>query len=199
MDAEDLESDRDIGPRDYRPGLSGAADVSNDTHPQPPVPHTPWYRVVDARGRKVVAEMSSKTLPSQFDSRERRNGPGGPRVPRLTEGDPKVVLRIRGGISLQQEAVLTTVSRWTNCTPATLPLETRIRVRKEQNIVLISTPNPDLAEQLYHIQTLLLGSKSYQASAYVASPDNCCKGGNHRSPTDTYRGSPHERNDHLPP
>lgn len=176
MDAEYMEPEHDIGPCDYRPGLSGAADASNDTLPQPPVPHTPWYRVVDARRRRVVAEESSKKPPAPFDSRERRQGPGRPRLPRLPEGDHKVVLRIRGGISLQQEAVLPLRAAIQTALRAPLPLEARIRVRKEQNIALVSTPDPDLAEQLCHIQTLLLGSKSYQVSAYVASPDNSCKG-----------------------
>ncbi|KAH7933137.1 hypothetical protein HPB49_009088 [Dermacentor silvarum] len=137
MDAEYMEHERDIGPCDYRPGPSGAADASNDTLPQPPVPRTPWYRVVDARRRRVVAEEYSKTPPAPFDSRE-----------------PAIQTALR----------------------APLPLEARIRVRKEQNIALVSTPDPDLAEQLCHIQTLLLDSKSYQVSAYVASPDNSCKG-----------------------
>ncbi|KAH7952872.1 hypothetical protein HPB49_002064 [Dermacentor silvarum] len=176
MDAEYMEPEHDIGPCDYRPDLSGAADASNDTLPQPPVPHTPWYRVVDARRRRVVAEESSKKPPAPFDSRERRQGPGRPRLPRLPEGDHKVVLRIRGGISLQQEAVLPLRAAIQTALRAPLPLEVRIRVRKEQNIALVSTPDPDLAEQLCHIQTLLLGSKSYQVSAYVASPDNSCKG-----------------------
>ncbi|KAH7949710.1 hypothetical protein HPB49_014251 [Dermacentor silvarum] len=176
MDAEYMEPEHDIGPCDYRPGLSGAADASNDTPPQPPVPYTPWYRMVDARRRRVVAEESSKTPPAPFDSRERRQGPGRPHLPRLPEGDHKVVLRIRGGISLQQEAVLPLRAAIQTALRAPLPLEARIPVRKEQNIALVSTPDPDLAAQLCHIQTLLLGSTSYQVSAYVASPDNSCKG-----------------------
>ncbi|KAH7974231.1 hypothetical protein HPB49_012318 [Dermacentor silvarum] len=176
MDAEYIEPEHDIGPCDYRPGLSGAADASIDTLPQPPVPRTPCYRVVDIRRRRVVAEESSKKPPAPFDSRERRQGPGRPRLPRLPEGDHKVVLRIRGGISLQQEVVLPLRAAIQTALRAPLPLEARIRVRKEQNIALVSTPDPDLAEQLCHIQTLLLGSKSYEVSAYVASPDNSCKG-----------------------
>ncbi|KAH7958902.1 hypothetical protein HPB49_006368 [Dermacentor silvarum] len=151
MDAEYMEPQHDIGPCDYRPGLSGAADA-------------------------VLTEESSKIPPTPFDSRERRQGPGRPRLPRLPEGDHKVVLRIREGISLQQEAVLPLRAAIQTALRAPLPLEARIRVRKEQNIALVSTPDPDLAEQLCHIQTLLLGSKSYQVSAYVAFPDNSCKG-----------------------
>ncbi|KAH8020396.1 hypothetical protein HPB51_001029 [Rhipicephalus microplus] len=55
-------------------------------------------------------------------------------------------------------------------------MSARIRVRKEQNIALVSTSDPDLAVQLCHVQTLKLGSRSYEVSAYVASPDNSCKG-----------------------
>ncbi|KAL3246827.1 hypothetical protein MRX96_057407 [Rhipicephalus microplus] len=52
----------------------------------------------------------------------------------------------------------------------------RIRVRKEQNIALVNTSDPDLAVQLRHVQTLKLGSRSYEVSAYVASPENSCMG-----------------------
>ncbi|KAL3247397.1 hypothetical protein MRX96_017838 [Rhipicephalus microplus] len=55
-------------------------------------------------------------------------------------------------------------------------MRARIRVRKEQNMALVSTSNPDLAIQLSHVQTLKLGSRSYEVSAYAASPDNYCKG-----------------------
>ncbi|KAH8034659.1 hypothetical protein HPB51_000216 [Rhipicephalus microplus] len=55
-------------------------------------------------------------------------------------------------------------------------MSARIRVCKEQNIALVSTSYPDLAVQLYHVQTLKLASRSYEVSAYVASPDNSCKG-----------------------
>ncbi|KAH7969174.1 hypothetical protein HPB52_015480 [Rhipicephalus sanguineus] len=83
---------------------------------------------------------------------------------------------IRGGISLQQEAVLPLRAAIQTALRAPLPLEARMRVRKEQNIALISTSEPDLAEQLCHVQTLELGNGSYEVSAYVASPDNSCKG-----------------------
>ncbi|KAL3221725.1 hypothetical protein MRX96_050209 [Rhipicephalus microplus] len=69
-------------------------------------PHTPWFRVIDARRKKVVAEEASVTPPATFHQREHRHGTGRPRLPRLLVEDHKVISRIRGGISLQQEAVL---------------------------------------------------------------------------------------------
>ncbi|KAL3235926.1 hypothetical protein MRX96_022354 [Rhipicephalus microplus] len=53
-------------------------------------------------------------------------------------------------------------------------MSTRIRVRKEQKIALISASDPDLAVQLCHLQMLKL--VLYEVSAYVVSPDNSCKG-----------------------
>ncbi|KAH7951177.1 hypothetical protein HPB52_006234 [Rhipicephalus sanguineus] len=176
MDAEDVETEDGVGPSGYIPGPSGVAEASNNAHLRPPIPHTPWYRVVNARRRKVVAEEASATPPTPFHERERRHGTGRPRLPRLPAEDHKVVFRIRGGISLQQEAVLPLRAAIQTALRAPLPLEARIRVRKEQNIALISTSDPDLAEQLCHVQTLELGSISYEVSAYVASPDNSCKG-----------------------
>ncbi|KAL3212386.1 hypothetical protein MRX96_035969 [Rhipicephalus microplus] len=55
-------------------------------------------------------------------------------------------------------------------------MSAQIRVRKEQNIALVSTSDPDLAVQLCHVQTLKLGSRSYEVSAYVASPHKSFKG-----------------------
>ncbi|KAH7965373.1 hypothetical protein HPB49_006581 [Dermacentor silvarum] len=141
MDAEYMEPEHDIGPCDYRPGLSGATRsmIHSLSHTCLTLHGTGWSTLADAG---LSPRLSSKTPPAPFDSRERRQGPDRPRLPRLPEGDHKA----------------------------------RIRVRKEQNITLVSTPDPDLADKLCHIQTLLLGSKSYQVSAYVAPPNNSCNG-----------------------
>ncbi|KAH7932295.1 hypothetical protein HPB52_024765 [Rhipicephalus sanguineus] len=176
MDADDLETEDGVGSGGYTPGPSGVAEASNNAHLRPPIPHTPWYQVVNARRRKVVAEEASATPPAPFHERERRHGTGWPRLPRLPAEDHNVVFHIRGGISLDQEAVLPLRAAIQTALRAPLHLEARIRVRKEQNIALISTSDPDLAEQLCHVQTLELGSRSYEVSAYVASPDNSCKG-----------------------
>ncbi|KAL3174878.1 hypothetical protein MRX96_010911 [Rhipicephalus microplus] len=47
-------------------------------------------------------------------------------------------------------------------------MSARIRVRKEQNIALVSTSDPDLAVQLCHVQTLKLGSRSNAGVEIVA-------------------------------
>ncbi|KAL1475395.1 hypothetical protein MTO96_037320 [Rhipicephalus appendiculatus] len=112
------------------PGTSGVAEASTNAHLRPPVPHTPWYRVVNARRRKVVAEEASTTPPAPFHQREPRHGTGRPRLPRLPAEDHKVVFRIRGGISLLQEVVLPLRAAIQTALRAPLPVEARIRVRK---------------------------------------------------------------------
>ncbi|KAL3224237.1 hypothetical protein MRX96_049603 [Rhipicephalus microplus] len=66
MDADDFEPTDSVGPSDSTPGLSGVAEASNNTYLRPTVPHTPWFRVIDARRKKVVAEEASATPPAAF-------------------------------------------------------------------------------------------------------------------------------------
>ncbi|KAH8037183.1 hypothetical protein HPB51_008865 [Rhipicephalus microplus] len=176
MDADDFEPMDNFGPSDSTPGPSGVAEASNNTYLRPSVPHTPWFRVIDARRKKVVAEEASATPPATFHQREHRHGTGRPRLPRLPVEDHKVIFRIREGKSLQQEVVLPLRAAIQTALRAPLPISARIRVRKEQNIALVSTSDPDLTVQLCHVQTLKLGIRSYEVLAYVASQDNSCKG-----------------------
>ncbi|KAL3219783.1 hypothetical protein MRX96_030189 [Rhipicephalus microplus] len=165
MDADDFEPTDNVGPSDSTPGPSGVAEASNNTYLRPSLLHTPWFRVIDVRRKKVVAEEASATPPATFHQREHLHGTGQPRLPRLAVKDHKVIFRIRGGICLQQEAILPLRAAMQTALRAPLPMSTRIRVRKEQNIALVSTSDPDLAVQLCHVQTLKLGSRSYEVSA----------------------------------
>ncbi|KAL3219367.1 hypothetical protein MRX96_050514 [Rhipicephalus microplus] len=55
MDADDVEPMDNLGPSDPTPGPSGVAETSNNTFLRPFMPHTPRFRVIDARRKKVVA------------------------------------------------------------------------------------------------------------------------------------------------
>ncbi|KAH6935998.1 hypothetical protein HPB50_012206 [Hyalomma asiaticum] len=81
MDAEHTEPERDLGPGDYHPGVKNAANASNDTlsHSHHTL-HEVVDWVVDARQRRVIAEVSSKAPFAPFDSCERRHGRGRPRL-----------------------------------------------------------------------------------------------------------------------
>ncbi|KAH8022489.1 hypothetical protein HPB51_024588 [Rhipicephalus microplus] len=83
VDADEFEPTDNVGPNDSTPGPSSVAEASNNTYLRPSVPHTPWFRVIDARRKKVVAEEASATPPATFHQREHRHETGQPRLPRL--------------------------------------------------------------------------------------------------------------------
>ncbi|KAL3169676.1 hypothetical protein MRX96_015510 [Rhipicephalus microplus] len=89
MNADDFEPMDNVGLSDSTPGPSGVAEASNNAYLRPSVPHTPWFRVIDARRKKVVAEEASATPPATFHQRERRHGTGRPHLPRLPVEDHK--------------------------------------------------------------------------------------------------------------
>ncbi|KAL3257995.1 hypothetical protein MRX96_016759 [Rhipicephalus microplus] len=105
MDADDCKPTDNVGPSDSTPGPTGVAEASNNTYLRPFVPHTPLFRVIDARRKKVVAEKASATPPATFHQREHRHDTGRRRLSRLPVEDHKVIFRIKGGISLQQEVI----------------------------------------------------------------------------------------------
>ncbi|KAH7942604.1 hypothetical protein HPB51_028715 [Rhipicephalus microplus] len=89
MYADDFEPMGNVGPSDSTPGLSGVADASNNTYLRPSVPHTPWFRMIDAHRKKVVAEEASATPAATFPQREHRHRTGRPHLPRLPVEDHK--------------------------------------------------------------------------------------------------------------
>ncbi|KAL3245900.1 hypothetical protein MRX96_058106 [Rhipicephalus microplus] len=131
MNADDFEPVDNVGPSDSTPGPSGVAEASNNIYLRPSVPHTPWFRVKDARRKKVVAEEASAMPPATLHQREHRHGAGWRRLPRLPVEHHKVIFRIRGRISLQQETVLLLRAAIQTALRAPLPLNAPIRVRKE--------------------------------------------------------------------
>ncbi|KAL3246230.1 hypothetical protein MRX96_057828 [Rhipicephalus microplus] len=66
MGADDFEPTDNVGSSDSTTGPSGVAEASNNTYLRPSVPHAPWFRVIDARRKKVVAEEASATPPAAF-------------------------------------------------------------------------------------------------------------------------------------
>ncbi|KAL3244205.1 hypothetical protein MRX96_047227 [Rhipicephalus microplus] len=131
MNADDFEPVDNVGPSDSTPGPSGVAEASN-IYLRPSVPHTPWFRVKDARRKKVVAEEVSAMPLATLHQREHRHVAGWPRLPRLPVEHHKVIFRIRGRISMQQETVLLLRAAIQTALRAPhLPLNAPIRVRKE--------------------------------------------------------------------
>ncbi|KAH7950197.1 hypothetical protein HPB49_020856 [Dermacentor silvarum] len=51
-----------------------------------------------------------------------------------------------------------------------------LRTRPEQNLAIISTPSSHVADALLNIQELSISQRTYPVSAYLAAPDDSCKG-----------------------
>ncbi|KAL3235924.1 hypothetical protein MRX96_022352 [Rhipicephalus microplus] len=81
MDADDFKPMDNVGPSDSTPSPSGFAEAFNNKNLQPSAPHTPWFRVIDARREKVVAEEASTTPPATSNQREHKHETGRPRLP----------------------------------------------------------------------------------------------------------------------
>lgn len=103
---------------------------------------------------------------------------GAKRLPPLPFRDEKVILRPLGGLRL---------SDWPRPTLATAiwaaagvsPSERRdliLRTRPEQNLAVMSTPSSHVADALLKLQELSLGQRTFPVSAYLAAPDDSCKG-----------------------
>ncbi|KAG0436169.1 hypothetical protein HPB47_018102 [Ixodes persulcatus] len=51
-----------------------------------------------------------------------------------------------------------------------------LRFRRDQNLVVVSTPNIDSSTRVQQITALKFGTKQYEVTAYLAVPDNSCRG-----------------------
>ncbi|KAL3246229.1 hypothetical protein MRX96_057827 [Rhipicephalus microplus] len=71
------------------------------------------------------------------------NRPALPATPSVE--DHKVIFRIRGGISLNKKRFYPCALLYKPRSEPPLPMRAWIRVRKERNIVLVSTSDPDLS------------------------------------------------------
>ncbi|KAH8033503.1 hypothetical protein HPB51_013362 [Rhipicephalus microplus] len=101
-----------------------------------------------------------------------------PRPPPLPVDNFKVIFRPRGCLRL---------SEWTHhvlaraiCMTAGPPGETVNNlvffIQAERNIAVASTPDETIATKLQAVTALNLRSQRYEMQAYVAAPDNSCKG-----------------------
>ncbi|KAH7961779.1 hypothetical protein HPB52_012079 [Rhipicephalus sanguineus] len=100
------------------------------------------------------------------------------RMPRLPAGDYKVVIRPRGGLCVAQLGP-TEINR---CVyeAAGIPFEERqfdvICPNKTQNILVVSTPDPDRADQYRRIKQINARGKAHEVAAYETAPEDTSKG-----------------------
>ncbi|KAH7973646.1 hypothetical protein HPB49_003506 [Dermacentor silvarum] len=103
---------------------------------------------------------------------------GPKRLPPLPLRDEKVILRPLGGLRLDKWPRPTLATAlWTAA--GVSPNDRRdliLRTRPGQNLAILSTPSSHVADALLNIQELSISQRTYQVSAYLAAPDDSCKG-----------------------
>ncbi|KAH8040869.1 hypothetical protein HPB51_013039 [Rhipicephalus microplus] len=100
------------------------------------------------------------------------------RVPKLPVGGYKIVIRPRGGLRVAALGP-TDITRDIHEAAATPPEVRNLDVicpNKTQNIMIVSTPDPDSADQCRNIKKILTRCKEYEEAAYETAPDDTVKG-----------------------
>ncbi|KAH9360571.1 hypothetical protein HPB48_012942 [Haemaphysalis longicornis] len=152
-----------------------------------------WTEVVSRNSRRRLRQQQSQFLgqPSyqqhgsspngttpQHHSQTDKRLPREPRLPPLPLEDYKVVIRPRTGLILAQwliQCVTNAISAAAQISDATQDRIT-FRIRRDQNLVVVSTPDLDIAKKIQQITTLNMASKQYEVTAHIAVPDNSSKG-----------------------
>ncbi|KAL1484119.1 hypothetical protein MTO96_050098 [Rhipicephalus appendiculatus] len=56
------------------------------------------------------------------------------------------------------------------------PKPFQLRIDKEQNVIVASTPSPAIEKALETLQKISVGGNTYEVAVYPVAPDNSCKG-----------------------
>ncbi|CAN7936910.1 unnamed protein product, partial [Ixodes hexagonus] len=99
-------------------------------------------------------------------------------LPPLPIEDYKVVVRPLDGLNLRAwspDQVYRAIKLAAKLTPAETA-EIKTRLRKEQNLAVVSTPSTEMMERLCNISSIVLGEKQFRIQPYVAMPDDSCRG-----------------------
>ncbi|KAG0432502.1 hypothetical protein HPB47_020784 [Ixodes persulcatus] len=100
------------------------------------------------------------------------------RLPPLPVDDYKVVIRPRDGLNFSAwttDKITQAIIAMAQLSAAEMAQAT-IRIRRDQNLVVVSTPNMESSIRVQQISALTLGTKQYEVTAYLAVPDNSCRG-----------------------
>ncbi|KAH9365910.1 hypothetical protein HPB48_015267 [Haemaphysalis longicornis] len=119
----------------------------------------------------------NRTTPQHHSQTDNRL-PRQPRLPSLPLEDYKEVIRPRTGLILAQwlvQCVTNAIGAAAQISDATQDRIT-FRIRRDQNVVVVSTPDLDIAKRIRQITTLNMESKKYEVTAYIAVADNSSKG-----------------------
>ncbi|KAH7953149.1 hypothetical protein HPB49_005164 [Dermacentor silvarum] len=126
-----------------------------------------WFLVARKKKRSTQAAM----IPSPAPVLRKTNA----HLPPLPFDHYKVVFHPRDGLNLgawPQPSVAQVIGVAAGLDAA----ELIIRIRTEQNLAVISTSDEKLTAELQKVQSISLGLNQHAVQAYVAAPDNSCKG-----------------------
>ncbi|KAH7967419.1 hypothetical protein HPB49_024638 [Dermacentor silvarum] len=129
-----------------------------------------WFLVA----RKKKRSTQAATIPSPAPVPRKTNA----RLPPLPFDHYKVVFRPRDGLNLgawPQPSVAQAIGVAAGLDAAVLN-ELIIRIRTDQNLAVIRTSDDNLTAELQKVQSISLGLNQHTVQAYVAAPDNSCKG-----------------------
>lgn len=152
-------------------------DPAPEGYPEDPADGS-WLTARGRRGRRADArsDLAAGRQETQHSKQIGPRRPQGP--PPLPIDDFKVILRPRNGLTFG-EWPRHTLTRAVGIEAGLKGQEVdelHLRVQVAQNIALISTPSEIIATNLNKMASLTLGPHRYPISAYIASPDNSCKG-----------------------
>ncbi|KAH7953253.1 hypothetical protein HPB49_006463 [Dermacentor silvarum] len=101
------------------------------------------------------------------------------KLPPLPKSDFEVIIRPKNGLNISQlsthqmaRAITKACGNPDMCNEGNL----LIRLHNGSNIAIISTPSMETANVVQSVPSLRFGAKDYAVTAYVAAPDNSCKG-----------------------
>ncbi|KAH6930600.1 hypothetical protein HPB50_015172 [Hyalomma asiaticum] len=100
------------------------------------------------------------------------------RLPSLSFRDEKVILHPLGGLRLgdwPRPTLATAIWAAAGVSPSG-HRDLILRTRPEQTLAVMSTPSSHVADALLKLQELSLGQRTFPVSAYLAAPDDSCKG-----------------------
>ncbi|KAL1414364.1 hypothetical protein MTO96_007602 [Rhipicephalus appendiculatus] len=141
-----------------------------------------WFTATYHNSRLIaVPETGAEAVDKSASSQPKQKG--NPlrkeKLPPLPKTDFKVIIRPRDGLNISQlsthqmaRAITKACGNPDICNEGNL----LIRLRNGSNIAIISTPSIETANVVQSLPSLRFGAKDYAVMAYVAAPDNSCKG-----------------------
>ncbi|KAH7934348.1 hypothetical protein HPB49_025031 [Dermacentor silvarum] len=181
------DEDSDMDSREYSSQDPGLLTSSSDPAASSPSHGPAWeYSLSKHRAKKLrraarEAQISSSLgaansvsgTPSNVNVPSpditRKPGPRRPRLPPLPKGDLKVVIRPTRGLALKQypDHAISAAIVMSCQTPARVEGKYVVRPHKGSNILIVSTPHEETADEICQLTHLKLANQAHPVRAYV--------------------------------